>query len=220
MNLLKYSLRNLFKNNDQNRNKEFIEKYFQNKKGTYVDVGSYHPIRISNTLNLHKNGWSGINIDISKKTTDLFKISRPKDINLNFAVGSKNKNGYFYYNKEVSMISSLNKDFYKKMSKEKPKIKKVKIRTLNYILDKFLRKKNVNFLDIDAEGNDFDVLKGINLKKYNVEIIMIEGHAYNKILKKKCSKMLQYLNKNNFKLVFGSFPGNGIFKNTKFNYNH
>ena len=59
MNLLKYSLRNLFKNNDQNRNKEFIEKYFQNKKGTYVDVGSYHPIRISNTLNLHKNGWSG-----------------------------------------------------------------------------------------------------------------------------------------------------------------
>ena len=37
---------------------------------------------------------------------------------------------------------------------------------------------------------------------------------------KKCSKMLQYLNKNNFKLVFGSFPGNGIFKNKKFNYNH
>ena len=55
---------------------------------------------------------------------------------------------------------------------------------------------------------------------YQIEmIILIEGHAYNLNLKKKCEKMLKYLNKNNFKLIHGSFPGNGIFKNKRFNYN-
>ena len=121
LNLFKNSLRNLLKNNDQNKNKKFIEKYFQKKKGIYVDVGSYHPIRISNTLNLYKNGWTGINIDISKKTIDLFKVARPNDVNLNLAVGSKNKNGYFFYNKDVSMVNSLNKNFFTKMSKKRAK---------------------------------------------------------------------------------------------------
>ena len=219
LNLLKNSIRNLLKNNDQDKNKKFIEKYFQNKKGIYVDVGSYHPIRISNTLNLYKNGWKGINIDISKKTIDLFKLARPNDTNLNLAAGSKNKNAYFFYDKDLSMVNSLNKNFFIKMSKKKAKSKKIKMRTLDFILNKFLRKKNINFLDIDAEGNDYDVLKGINLKKFNVEIILIEGHAYNLNLKKKCGKMLKYLNKNNFKLIYGSFPGNGIFKNKRFSYN-
>ena len=102
------------------------------------------------------------------------------------------------------------------MSKKKAKSKKIKMRTLDFILNKFLRKKNINLLDIDAEGNDYDVLKGINLKKFNVELILIEGHAYNIYLKKKCEKMLKYLNKNNFKLIYGSFPGNAIFKNKRF----
>ncbi len=77
------------------------------------------------------------------------------------------------------------------MSKKKAQSKKIKMRTLDFILNKFLRKKNINFLDIDAEGNDYDVLKGINLKKFNVEIILIEGHAYNLNLKKKMRKNVE-----------------------------
>ena len=64
-----------------------IDKIFKNKKkGTYVDVGCYHPIDGNNTYLLFKRGWNGINIDLNKTSIDLFKKARNKDLNLNFAI--------------------------------------------------------------------------------------------------------------------------------------
>ena len=51
-----------------------VLEYFKNKKnGFYVDVGSYHPIHRNNTYLLHKQNWSGINIDISQFSIDTNK---------------------------------------------------------------------------------------------------------------------------------------------------
>ena len=67
--------------------------------GFYVDVGAYHPIKANNTLLLFKKGWSGINIDPSSYSIDLFNFLRPKDNNYNLAVS--NKEGFIksYYSK-------------------------------------------------------------------------------------------------------------------------
>jgi hypothetical protein len=48
------------------------------KKGIYLDIGCYHPIKDSHTALLYKKGWKGINIDISKESIEMFKIFRPK----------------------------------------------------------------------------------------------------------------------------------------------
>jgi hypothetical protein len=97
LNIIKYQVRNYFKPNSNNENIIFLENYFKDKKnGFYIDVGCFHPIRLSNTMFLYSKGWSGMNIDINKKSIDLFKISRPRDINLNFGVGSKNEFKSFF----------------------------------------------------------------------------------------------------------------------------
>ena len=50
-----------------------IIKYFKNlNNGFYVDVGCYHPIEMNNTYLLYKKNWTGINIDVSKFSIDLF----------------------------------------------------------------------------------------------------------------------------------------------------
>ena len=44
----------------------FIKKFFEyKKKGKYVDLGAFHPMRLSNTYLLYKNGWSGTNVDLN-----------------------------------------------------------------------------------------------------------------------------------------------------------
>ena len=60
----------------------FIDNYMKEnklKKGRYVDLGAFHPIKYSNTLLLFKNGWSGVNVDLNQTAIDYFNIMRPND---------------------------------------------------------------------------------------------------------------------------------------------
>ena len=56
-------------------NSRFGEQILQNiKRGVYVDIGCYHPVKESHTAILYKNCWSGVNLDISKDTIEMFNI--------------------------------------------------------------------------------------------------------------------------------------------------
>ena len=136
LNLAKYQLKNLIKPSQINENLEFIKKYFEKKKlGFYVDVGCFHPIRFSNTLFLYKKGWNGLNLDLSKKTIDLFNLSRPRDTNLNYGVGDKNCEMEFYYNKDTFQSNTLNvqfKDYF--LKKKDLKKKKIEVKTLFFFI--------------------------------------------------------------------------------------
>ena len=86
----------------------FVSRLFKNiNKGKYIDVGCYHPFKGSLTAKLYDKGWSGINIDISKTTIDLFNISRKKDINLNIAVTNFDGETFYYENSPINQQNSL-----------------------------------------------------------------------------------------------------------------
>ena len=111
--------------------------------GTYVDIGAQHPISNNNTYLLFKRGWSGVNIDLDKKNIDLFNISRPRDINLNFAISDKQQEVELYFYHDASPINTLNKqvaDFQKASVKS---VKRINSYTLNNILEKIDFKKKL-----------------------------------------------------------------------------
>jgi hypothetical protein len=158
----------------------FLLNYFKNKtNGRYIDIGAYHPYRSSNTYLLNKRGWSGINIDISKTSIDLFNIARPKDININIAVTDKKKKINIYESKKVGLMNTTNK-FFASIFLKKYKSRKIWSNSLNNILKRYSKKNNrFDFIDIDAEGSDYSILKRINFKKYSFKLILIETHAFN-----------------------------------------
>ena len=194
-----------------------IEKFFKNKKnGIYIDVGCYHPIYGNNTYKLFKKGWRGINIDIDFHTIDLFNFFRKNDENINTGVSDKDgeSNMFFFHNR--SAINTLNPT----RGKNAKEIKKIKIKTLNSIIEKtkFYNSK-INLLSIDVEGHEMNVLKGFDIKKYSPDIIIIEymdlenntGDLYkiefyqqniNKILN---SELYNYMIKNEYSLVNWTF---------------
>jgi FkbM family methyltransferase len=216
INIFKYWFKNYLNPINKNDNIVFLEEYFKNKKsGFYIDVGCFHPIRYSNTMFLHSKGWMGMNIDLSKESIDLFKIVRPKDINLNFGVGSKNETLEYFYSKNVFLNNTFDIDFAKNFLK-KDKIKKstIEVKTLSCIIEEYSTETKIDLLDIDAEGFDFDVLKGINFEKYVIELIMIEVHNYDEKTKKIAKEIFDLLTKKKFHLIFGTYPGNCIFKHS------
>ena len=148
----------------------FIERILKGfGRGVYVDVGCYHPFKGSLTNKLYKKNWSGLNIDLSKTSIDLFNIVRTRDTNLNFAVTNYDGETFYYENSPINQQNSLLKN------NENQKKTKIKCFSLNTILqenkiDKF------QFLNIDVEGSELNVIKGVDLTKYRPILISIENN--------------------------------------------
>ncbi len=62
-------------------------------------------------------------------------------------------------------------------------------------------KKNVDLLNIDVEGHEYQVLKGINFKKNKFKIILIEISHFNKKSNKNAKKIRSLLLRNKYKYV-------------------
>ena len=159
-----------------------VKKYFNNKKnGLYVDVGAYHPIHRNNTKLLHDMGWEGINIDISDFSIKLFEHLRPDDVNLNLAVSKTNGYVDMFYQKKLSQILTIKKKIAENVFQGKIKSKKILSKTLSQILNesKYSERK-IDFLDVDVEGADLDVLESLDFSKYSPELICVEYIGKNK----------------------------------------
>ncbi len=152
-----------------------INYIFKNKKkGFYVDVGAQHPISNNNTYLLYKKGWNGINIDLDVKNIELLNISRPNDINLNYAISSSvGKQKLFFYH-DRSPINTLVKNVAHFQKSKVKIIKDINTITLNKIFDDLKINKHIDYMNIDVEGHELDVLKGLDLIKYKPSVISIE----------------------------------------------
>ncbi|MDA9631111.1 FkbM family methyltransferase [Candidatus Pelagibacter sp.] len=178
----------------------FIKNYFKGKKnGFYIDVGCYHPIHRNNTHLLHMQNWSGINIDTSQFSIDIFKYMRPKDLNYHCAISDKNENIKLFYQKELSQLSTTEEEQAKKVFQGSINEKKIKAFTLDEILsrDKYEDSK-IDFLDIDVEGADLKAIKGLSFDKFQPELVCIEIHEK----EVKQSKIYKFLFDKKYELIW------------------
>ena len=187
-----------------------INYHFKNKKkGIYVDVGCQHPISNNNTYMLFKKGWSGVNIDLDKKNIDLFNLERKKDFNITAAVSSGNykKKLFFYHSK--SAINTIEKKISQYQSAKVNQVRSIFTKTLNQIL-KDTKIKKIDYLTIDVEGHEHEVLKGFNIKKFSPDIVTVEyldlsmrrlEFKNNNIKKILNSNIYKYMKKNNYSFI-------------------
>jgi len=191
-----------FKKESYSMDKEdlVIEEYFKNKnKGVYIDVGCYHPLQRNNTMLLYQKGWRGINIDISDFSIKLFKFLRPDDFNLNVAVSNKEGEIDMFFQKKLSQLSTIKENSAKKAFQGNILNQKILSRKLTSILDEGKYKdQKIDFLNVDAEGADFEVLQSLDFNKYSPELICIE--VIEKDLEN--SDIFNFLYKNRYKKIW------------------
>ena len=154
----------------------------QQEHGFYVDVGAYHPQMISNTYYFYLQGWKGINIDAMPGSMDLFKQTRPNDINLEIPI-SNVKQSLTYYTFNHSNLNGFSKELaierngWKVGDWEAKLISEIDLQTftLSEVLDEYLTSnQDIDFLNIDVEGLDYQVLESNNWQKYRPKIVLIE----------------------------------------------
>tara|TARA_B110000305_G_C19392436_1_gene615647 strand:- start:356 stop:1009 length:654 start_codon:yes stop_codon:yes gene_type:complete len=176
----------------QDKEDLFIVDYFKDlDKGYYVDIGCHHPKRFSNTYLLYKNGWNGLNVDANKFAIILFKIFRVRDENLCAILSDSSQPVLFYEFNASALNGILSIDRVKKLIELGFYIKRKKIITpisIQNLIKKYeLKTKKINFFKIDIEGLDFEIVKKMNLKNLDIDLIMIEKSS-----EKDNDKIIQY----------------------------
>ena len=175
--------------NSQDNQDKFLEtNIFKGyKNGFYVDVGAHDGISINNTLYFEKNNnWTGINIEPIKKVFDNLVINRPNNINLNCAVCNNDGETDFLSNTcYTEMISGIKDnfdirhfmrlDFENKRYGSTTELIKVNTKKLETILDEN-NISHINYLSIDVEGSEFEVIKSINFDKVFIDVIGFENN--------------------------------------------
>ena len=151
---------------------------------------------------MYNHGWRGLNIDLNPLTIELFNYKRPKDKNLCVALSNKVKNSIIFSSRTGSQntlskshVSWMRGNFGIKELKKKI----VKTTTLKNVL-KNQKLKKIDFLNIDIEGSEYEVISSINLKQLQIKVICIELE-YNRDQKFKQKKILSYLMKNGYEII-------------------
>ena len=151
------------------------------KNGFYLDIGCNEPIRYSNTFHLYLNGWKGICIDANDDLVKKFKRVRPLDLCLRNAISDEEEEVPLYISGQ-NLVSTINKEFRHEWHKDwisSEKIEYIKTVKLDTILEENLKSGlEIDLLTVDVEGQDYQVLKSINLDKYKPKLIVVELHDF------------------------------------------
>ena len=158
-----------------------LRRIFGKKIGFYVDVGAHHPLRFSNTHFFYRKGWRGINIDAMPGSMQAFKKLRPRDINLELGVSNHNINLDYYIFNDTALNSFSVKNFERIILSENnyhlKKVIKIKTKKLSEILDEYLKDRKIDFLNLDVEGLDLDVLQSNDWAQYRPTFILVEAQS-------------------------------------------
>ena len=187
-----------------------IDAILNKKIGFYVDVGANDPDHLSNTKRFYDKGWSGINVEPQIGKIKDFERSRERDVNVNYGIAEANGELNFY-ELAISTLSSFNyqeacrncKKFNTKIST----IRKVGVRRLDSLFEEFLPKGvQIDFLSIDTEGFEMEVLKSNDWSKFRPVLIVIEfGSNLYEIHSFLIDVKYSLVFKNSYNLIYKSF---------------
>jgi FkbM family methyltransferase len=180
-----------------------VDKFFNGKKnGVFVDIGAHDGVSFSNTYFFEtKRKWDGICIEPIPEIFDKLKQNRKCHL-VNGVIYQSNE--YLDFKRiygSAEMLSGI-VNYEDKRDEERTKIALNKygghsdiIKVQGYILSEILQKFNietVDYLSLDIEGGEFEVLESIDFDKIRIKYLTIENN-YNDLRIRKLMKLKKYI---------------------------
>lgn len=183
-----------------------ILEYFGGRRwgGCFIDVGAYHPYLYSNTYSFYKMGWRGINIEPNPDNFKLISKKRKRDMNLNMGIAKEEgmlKYYMFNYPALNTFVESVALEHSRRSDYNIVSTLEVKTNTLVNVLDQYLPAgQDIDFMNIDVEGMDYEVLMSNDWNKYRPKLICIEEREIYEAEKFNDVKIYAFLKKIGYKL--------------------
>lgn len=161
----------------QNAEDVLLNRLFVGREdGFYIDVGAHDPASDSVTKHFYDRGWHGINIE-PRPVCDRLKAERPRDVNLRIAASDAAGTATFFHVNEAPCWSTLDPRAADEIVKNhgfSVSEESLPVRTLKDVCDEFVRGP-IDFLKIDVEGAEGNVIRGADWAKYRPTVLVVEA---------------------------------------------
>jgi FkbM family methyltransferase len=165
---------------------EYPLNYFLQKlelsKGFFVDVGANDGIKGSMTFDLEKNGWRGILIEPNPTLVKTLKENRSSPV-FPYGVSSSEGEMLFYIVDGPDNLHGLSRFHYSLEFEEHVKslnglVKptQIQVKKLKTIMNESNIFASVDFLKVDVEGHELEVLKSFDFEKFQPKLIVTEDN--------------------------------------------
>lgn len=147
------------------------------QKGFFVEFGATNGIELSNTYLLEKDfGWKGILCEPAKEWHEQLKRNRSCVIDTRCVYSSTGPRIQFTEASigELSTISEYVKSDANRDIRKKANVYDVETVTLMDLLSDHQAPSFINFLSIDTEGSEYEILKEFDFSKYSFGVICVE----------------------------------------------
>lgn len=194
--------------NETYNDKWIIEEVFKGKKnGFYIEAGACDGKYGSSTYVLEKHfEWTGLLVEPNPKFVDILSKTRPNSICVNKGLSSFNHSGEYYhfdgrvgYNGFPSLNALGEDSWWKKINnnvESNPQKYTVDCVTLESLLVANKSPKTIDYLCLDTEGSELDILKNFPFNDYKIKCISLEAPP---------KELVDILKNNNYTQVYNKF---------------
>jgi FkbM family methyltransferase len=146
--------------------------------GTYVDVGGGHPVADNVSFWFYLKGWRGLVVEPQQALADVYAHVRPRDRTVCCLAGRADGEAEFHVVDKLHGFSSMVREHAAGAESFGAGFKTtcMPVHTLSGLLDE-ARLGAIDFLKIDVEGAEADVLAGLDLQRFRPRIVLIEAVA-------------------------------------------
>lgn len=149
---------------------------------SYLDIGANDPVKLNNTYLFYRSKSRGVNVDANPNLVASMNQMRPEDTNVN--IGISREKGYLdFYIMENDKISTFSFEEYQnnlEMGLDLKEKVMVEVTTVDSIVSQYFDDKFPDFLNIDVEGLEWDILNSINFESSNTpKVICLETAEHN-----------------------------------------
>jgi FkbM family methyltransferase len=161
----------------QNQEDVLLRRAFPNvKDGFYIDAGANDPVVDSVTKYFYDQGWRGINIEPGQASYERLRDDRKEDVNLNVGLSNYETTSElieFPSNPGLSTFSTDLADVWARKGLDATK-RSVPLMTLAQVCQVYVD-RTIDFLKIDVEGHEREVIEGGNWEKWRPRVIVVEA---------------------------------------------
>ncbi|MDH4763365.1 FkbM family methyltransferase [Pseudomonas sp. CBMAI 2609] len=155
----------------------YLDRCFKGKKsGFYIDIGASHPVTSNPAYHFYQMGWSGINVEPTPFRLSELKRGRPRDINLGCAISNRKGVSSFNITASADHISSLGKISDDLVLSHNCSVKQIQVEVMSLaeLCEQYVS-GDIDFLKVDVEGSEHDVLIGANWKRWRPKVVLVES---------------------------------------------
>lgn len=143
---------------------------------TYLDIGAHDPHKLSNTYLFYEGGSSGVNVEPDPALYSGLESARPRDVNLNIGIGETEDVLKLHVMSTRTLNTFSDKEANRLIEQgfAVESVLDIKVLTVNDILNKYFKEAAPDFVSIDVEGLDIQILRSFDFARWRPKAFCVE----------------------------------------------